>query len=431
MIIVDSATCRMRRGPGPVRKAWSSALLAVSLLLLSGPAALAADSLLTQDWTTEFADAFKNGEFNVGFRYRYEFVDSAIFDKNANASTLRTRLVWKSADFKNVFMTLNMDDVRPIVGRNFNDTRNGKTQYPVVADPKGTDLNLASLTWTGLENGTLVLGRQRIKRGNLRFVGNVGWRQNEVTYDALSFAYKGSEKFDVYYSYIDRVKRIFGPDDGIPAASFQSNSHLFDGSYEFNPAIKLFGYLYLLDFDNGLLFSNQTLGVRATGDFPFGDGPKLSYAAEFATQQDYGSNPVNYDANYYVLDATLAWETFGFRMGYEVLGADSSNAGSFQTPLATAHKFNGWADRFIVTPDAGLEDLYLEGNVQFLGGKWALIYHKFSANTGGADWGDELDFLATWKFRKHYSVLVKAAVYNADQWAWDTDKFWVMLNADF
>ena len=38
-----------------------------------------------------------------------------------------------------------------------------------------------------------------------------------------------------------------------------------------------------------------------------------------------------------------------FKLGYEELG---SNAGLYglQTPLATLHAFNGWADKFLVTP---------------------------------------------------------------------------------
>ena len=418
---------------GPTTTVWAKFAFALCLPFISNGMALAqseASSAATTDWATEFADAFKNGEFDLGFRYRYEYVDSGIFDRNANASTLRTRLVYKSGEFRNVFLTLNVDDVRPIVANNFNDTRNGKTQYPIVADPKGTDLNLASLTWNGLENGSLVLGRQRIIRANHRFVANVVWRQNEQTYDALSFSYKVSEKFDFFVSYVDRVKRIFGPNEGVPTSSFRSNSFLFDAGYEFSPLFKLFGYMYLLEFDNSAVFSSQTVGLRGTGAYEFGNGPTLDYQVEFAGQSDYKNNPDSYDANYYLLDAALKWERFGFRLGYEVLEGDGSN-GSFQTPLATLHKFNGWADRFLVTPVDGLEDLYIEGNAQFLKGKWALVYHWFSANNGGGDWGDELDFVASWKFKKHYSVLIKAALYKADQWAWDTDKFWVMLNADF
>ncbi|MBT8445043.1 MAG: alginate export family protein [Gammaproteobacteria bacterium] len=407
-------------------------------MLLSSPA------LAQSSWDDELASALTNGEFDLKFSYRYEFVDAdrPISDTNpskvrdANASTLRTRLVYKSGEFKNVFLTLNMDDLRPIVANDFDDTRNGKSQYAIVPDPKGTDLNLASLTWTGLENGTVVLGRQRIKRANVRFIGNVVWRQNEQTYDSISFGYKPVEKLDLFYAYVDRVKRVLGPNEngsGISAslATWQSNSHLLDGTYTFSPALKLFGYAYLLDFKNAADFSSSTIGLRATGAVEFGNGPTLGYQAEFARQGDYKDNPNSYDANYVLLDGALSWQTFGFRLMYEVLEGNGQPFTSFLTPLATLHKFNGWADRFLVTPADGLEDFAIEGNVKFLQGNWRLIYHKFTANKGGADYGDEIDFAASWQIGKRYTVLVKAAFYSADQFAFDTDKVWFQFTADF
>ena len=44
--------------------------------------------------------------------------------------------------------------------------------------------------------------------------------------------------------------------------------------------------------------------------------------------------------------------------GYELLGSDDGKV-AFNTPLATKHKFNGWADKFLGTPKEGLEDVYL------------------------------------------------------------------------
>ncbi len=427
------------RGPAFRRGLVSKRVCAVWMAALVGSPAFAQST-----WDTELADAFKNGDFSVRFRYRYEFVDTPRTPRDANASTLLTRLEYKSAEFKNVFLTLNMDDLRPIIASNFDDTRNGKSQYAVVPDPKGTDLNLASLTWTGLEGGSVVLGRQRIKRTNLRFIGNVAWRQNEQTYDSLSFGYRPNDKIDLFYAYVDRVKRVVGPDEvpspsGAASASWQSNSHLIDGAYTFSPALKLFGYIYLLDFKNAIGFSNSTIGIRATGTYPFDNGPRLGYQAEFATQGDYGDNPNNYDANYILLEGALSWEKFGFRLMYEVLEGDGPAGTSFLTPLATLHIFNGWADRFLVTPGAGLEDFAVEGNVQFLSGNWRLIYHTFSANTGGTDYGDELDFVASWRFGERYTALVKFALYSSDAascsaptlWTCDADKAWMQFTADF
>ncbi len=395
-----------------------------------------------QNVASGIASAFKDGEFDVNFRYRYEFVDRESrgpadpVTENANASTLRTRLVYTTGEYRNLFLTLNMDNISTVGSSDYNSTRNGKTQYPAVADPKGTDLNLASITFTGLEDGTVVLGRQRIIRENARFVGNVGWRQNEQTYDGLSIDYALTNRFQAFYTYVDRVKRPFGPNPGTPAAFFNSDSHLFDASYVFDPLFRLFGYAYLLDLENAADFSSQTLGLRLTGNRTLGGDVDFSYAAEYATQQDYKNNPNNYDEAYYLAEAGLNWAKFGVKLGYEILGGSGIDGESFQTPLATLHIFNGLGDQFGVTPASGLKDLYINGTVEGLGGKFSLVYHDFSAQTGGSDYGSEVDFIATWSFLKNYSLLAGFALFDADSNSplvlqSDINKVWLMLSAAF
>jgi hypothetical protein len=386
--------------------------------------------------STELANAFTNGSFNLNFRYRYEFVDQELnalgqpFQNDANASTLRTRLVYTSGSFMDTFLTLNMDNVTAIVADDYNSTRNGKTQYPVVADPKGTDLNLASLTYKGLEDGTVVLGRQRIIRENARFIGNVVWRQNEQTYDAASIDYAVTDKFQVFYAYVNKVKRVFGPEDGTPAADFDSSSSLLDLTYTLSPALRLVGYGYWLDLKNSDVFSSQTVGARLTGSV--GDKATFSYVAEYARQEDYKNNPNNYKENYYHLVAGVDWDRFGAKGGYEVLGGSGVLGESFQTPLATLYKFNGLADQFLVTPAGGLEDAYIEGSAKGWGGKYRVVYHDFSKETGSGDYGSEWDFIATWPFLDHYSVLAGFGLFDSkDGYSSDTDKVWLMFTADF
>ncbi len=385
---------------------------------------------------SEFANAFTSGSFNLHFRYRYEFVDRKLnlldepFEKDANASTLRTRLVYTSGEFKHAFLTLGMDDIRPIVVDGFNDTRNGKTQYPVVADPKGTDLNLASLTFTGLEDSTVVLGRQRIIRENARFVGNVVWRQNEQTYDSASIDYALSDKLNVFYGYVSRVKRIFGPEQGTPAADFDSSSSLLDVAYTYSPALRVVGYGYWLNLKNSALFSSQTVGLRLTGSV--GEKTEYSYTAEYARQEDYKNNPSSYKQSYYHLVAGADWSQFGVKGGYEVLGGSGKLGESFQTPLATLYKFNGLADMFVVTPAGGLQDAYVQATAKRWGGNFSLVYHNFSQQTGANDYGTEWDFIAKKPFLEHYSVLAGFGMFKSkDGYLSDTSKFWLMLTADF
>ncbi len=427
MMFRDKTQSRAGRAGAAMAAALVGALMAM-------PAAGA------MDIAEELTNTFKNGEFDVNFRYRYEFVDQ---DDNglrdANASTLRTRLVYKTAKWYDLDLTLNLDDVRTIVGSNFNDTRNGKSQYQTVADPKGANLNIAALTYTGLENTTFVLGRQRILRNNVRFIGNVGWRQNEQTYDGLSATYK-DDVFQASYAYIDRVNRIFGPEAGSPTDAFHSNSHLLDASYTLNEALSVAVYGYLLDFKNGASSSNQTFGVRFTGMPRINEDMAVTYTAEYATQDDYEDNTTNYDADYVLAELGLKWKQYAIKAGYELLEGNGLAGQSFQTPLATLHAHNGWADKFLSTPDAGLQDISLTASAKVSKGSVSVVLHDYEADTGGVDYGNEIDFVVKWPLAENISVLGKVALYNADNspgnpttanLGQDTTKAWVMLTAGF
>jgi len=146
---------------------------------------------------------------NVDFRYRYEGVDQEGIAETAAANTLRSRVTFNSGSVNNVSFKLEMDNVSALGGEQYNSTVNGRGEYPVVADPTGTDFNQAFVAY---KNGSFgaTAGRQRILLDDQRFVGGVGWRQNEQTYDGLSLAYSsGAVKGS--YSFINNVNRIFGP----------------------------------------------------------------------------------------------------------------------------------------------------------------------------------------------------------------------------
>ena len=85
-----------------------------------------------------------------------------------------------------------------------------------------------------------------------------------------------------------------------------------------------------------------------------------------------------------------------------------------------------------MTPDAGVNDLqaklgYARGQWQ-----WQAAFHDFSAETGGADYGTELDFSVSRNFGERYAVMLKTAIFNADEPPFvDTNKYWLMLTADY
>jgi hypothetical protein len=120
-----------------------------------------------------------------------------------------------------------------------------------------------------------------------------------------------------------------------------------------------------------------------------------------------------------------------FKLGYEVLEGDAAAGSAFRTPLATLHAFQGWADKFLTTPDDGIEDLYVGVTGKALGADLMLVFHDFSAETGSGDWGTEFDVSANWAIGKHYAVLLKGATYDSDDFSTDASKYWVMLTAAF
>jgi hypothetical protein len=375
----------------------------------------------------------KDGKFGYSFRYRLEGVEQDSFDEDALASTLRTRLNFKSGEKTGFGFFVEGDWVAEIGPDDFNaggGNTPDRTQYPVVADPDGLDLNQAYIQWR-TDGGTLFRGgRERIIFDNARFVGNVGWRQNEQTYDAVYFQHK-SGGFDWQAAWVGQVNRIFGQD--VDAGQHENNTWLLNGSKDWKGWGKLVAYLYDIDNKDAAAFSTSTYGLRYTNKYA-GEKISLGYGAEYAHQSDAHNNPVNYSASYYRFDLSLINEVVTPYLGYEVLGGDAQTAGSaFRTSLATLHAFNGWADKFLTTPDAGLKDLFLGAKGKVAGWNWNMVYHDFEAEDGGQSFGKEFDASIGTSFAEHYGILFKAAFFDGKAGTAydDTSKYWIQLTAGF
>jgi hypothetical protein len=402
-------------------------LVAASAILVSSP------SIAQDEENQSFAGAITSGEASLGLRYRYEHVDQDGFAENANASTLRIRLNYKTGKWMNWSGFTEFDYVGELLVNDFNSLGGSspdRDQYPVVADPKGSDLNQLYLDYDWSETGKGRFGRQRIILDNQRFVGGVGWRQNEQTYDAVSARFKGFSRTDFFYSYVATVRRIFG--DNVAVGRQDNETHLLNLKVNLSDDWNVTPYYYLIDNKDVAAFSTSTFGARLTGGFAVGEG-KINLVAEAATQSDTANNPVSYDAEYFNVSATWVLKN-GLSLGlaWESLGGDQNVAGaSFRTPLATLHAFQGWADKFLGTPDAGIDDLF--ATVKYTAAKWNFtgVYHDFSAQSGSANWGKEFDVSAGTKLGDRYGVLFKAAFYDADQHATDTTKYWIMLTASY
>ena len=408
----------------------SGAILGVGFI---GPA-LAEDSL---------EDALKNGEVLLDMRYRYEFVDDDMFTEDAKASTLRTRLGYKTGNYHDFFVLGEFQDVTIIGSDRYNSTANGKIQFPIVADPDETEVNQAYLGYTGVKGTSFLLGRQRINLDNQRFVGSVAWRQLEQTFDAFTAGGNFHEKWNFFYGHLNNANRVNGEHNPNPAlADVGLDSDLGNLSYEFSFGT-LIGYGYFFEFTDSptaALASQQTIGIRFTGKHSFSDDYTLLYTGEYADQSDYQDGSSIIDAGYQLVELGLQAKKITYKIGWELLEGDGVYG--FQTPFATLHAHNGWADKFLVTPREGLEDLYFSVGAKVAGIRLLGIYHDFSSDFGGIDYGTELDLLATRKFKEMYTVGIKFASYDGENAATipippltgtdlDTEKIWLWLQLKF
>lgn len=366
-----------------------------------------------------FQSALTNGESTLNIRYRYEQVEQSNNANIAHASTIRTRLGYKTGSINDFSGYLEMEDIHAIGADQYNSTNNGKTSLPTVVDPKGAELNQSYIKYK-VGQSWARLGRQRIILDNARFIGNVGFRQNEQTYDALMIQHNG-EITKYSYAYLGQVHTPKGTD-------VDMGSHLLNFAIKKLPIGKLSGYAYLLDFTNTPTSSTNTLGLSLKGKLE--NAIDLTYHLEYAKQRGYANNPTNIPFNYILAEFGVDVSMAKISIGYELLEGDGTT--SFQTPLATGHKFNGWADLFLKTPNTGLEDIYFKATANIGKIKALAMYHEFSADTGGLKYGDEIDLVLKKKFGKIYYGELKYANFSADNnFSADVEKLWLSAGLKF
>lgn len=390
--------------------------------LLLGAAVSSIALGMSQANADPLAEALTSGKVSGDIRIRYESVEQDNAPDDASALTMRSRIGYTTGTVSGLSAKAEFEDVRVIGG--MDDYTVGPTgfnvgEYSVIADPEVTELDQGYLQYKG-DMFTVKVGRQVITYDNHRFVGDVGWRQDRQSFDGVAINVTPSEALSLSYNFIDERERIFAE-----AADVDSTDHLLNASYKL-PLGKVSGYVYMLEDDNTEA-TLDTYGVRFAGS-----KDSFSYAAEFATQTADSGGP-EADADYLLAELGYNFDVVTVKGTYEVLGSDEGGYG-FSTPLATLHKFNGWADVFLGTPAVGLQDFALSVSGKVGGGSWSVIYHDFSADesTGGVDdLGDELDLVYSRKFGKIYNTGIKGAFYSAGDTGTDTDKIWLWVGASF
>ena len=310
---------------------------------------------------------------------------------------------------------------------------NSNPTYDVIKDPQQARITQAYLDYKF--NKTLIRGgRQTVNLDNQRFIGSVDWRQMPQTFDAVAVVDNTIENLSLLGAFVYGVNGVKSERLGIQGdnEAYDTSSVLLHASY------KVMNELTVTAYDYMLASISDTYGAALTGKVDAG-AAKLDYRAEYAKQGDATlerraevGGVAHYeldgkpkaDAQYYNLDVGANVSGILAGLNYEYLSGSTGSDGktAFQTPLATLHAFNGWADVFLGgTPVGGLIDKNVRlGYEDKTYGKILAVYHKFDADkdmTTGAvtskDLGSEFDVSYGNKIPgvKNLSGLIKGAMY--------------------
>jgi len=378
--------------------------------------------------TTTFDQIISESSLSADFRYRYEFIDQESKPENARASTLRSRLRFNTGEYDGFSALIEGANVLAIGSERYNSTANGLVEYPVVADPEGSVLNQVYVNYAR-ENSFIRVGRQIITHGDQRFVGAVGWRQNDQVFDATRVVYKPMDNLKIDYAFVNRVHRIFGPDDGANPAELEGNNHLLNINTQLSDEFILNAYLYDLDFSsqaNYIPAKVENLSSRTVGvDAQYGFG-QLTARVRYAQQRSAGASRLDYRTHYYAAGLKYKIDTLEVGASYEVFGSD--NGVGFATPLATNAIHNGWALAFPVTPGVGLIDANMTASYRTNWGILLMGYHDFSSEVGHDSFGSEVDLGVIFPIKKSWDLSVKVADFQSSSSMPDTQILWLTTN---
>lgn len=353
-------------------------------------------------------EAIYSGKTFLDLRLRGEWADYDNATKEAHAETLRTVLGYKTGDYHGVTAFLEFENVSNMGHQDYNTTVNGNVAFGNIVDPEVSQVNQVFLEGYGFK-----VGRQKIVFDNARFVGDVGWRQNDQTFDAISYSNNTLVKdLSVSLDYVSKINPITGVVRPVRAP-------MANVKYSAFPAAKVAAFYYAVNEQRTPAASWQHVGARVDGVIQ-----NFLYEVSFADQSDY-EDGTTVDASYSDIQLGYKFGPVTVKVQQEVLES------GFKTPLATLHAFNGWADRFLNTPANGLEDLNVKVLAKFADYSVVLAAHDFQAEATGDKYGQEVDFSVSKPLTSKLTVMLKASDFNADGqtagFTNDTTKAWLQF----
>ena len=427
-----------------------------------------------------FMDSVKEGKNLTSFRLRYENVSQdgnapvitpAQPIKDADALTLRSLIGWQTAPYHNFSLgaqlidvsklSNNFNDSTPLLGPlNANSNQPNKLAYAKVVDPDYTGVNQLFVDWTGIKNTKFRLGRQNINLDNVRFIGDIGFRQVMQVFDGVSVLNKSIPDTELYLAHFEGLRQINTKMRSSGALEVANIRYRISGT-EF-----LVGYGYLssfadLGFGNAWFGAaslnnpgklninadqgNKTFGLRLDGIHAFNPNFRALYTAEYAKQTDYSGGDSRINADYYKIGGGLGFDNLNIRIDQELLGSNDGKY-AFQTPFGTNHLFQGWVDKFLATPKEGIRDTFVTATYRYDDFTFFADYHVFNSDkdffkvTGGKGdkYGTEWNVAATYNYNKNMMTKIEYGKYSeSDQYQAaaaasptsvrirDTDKLWL------
>lgn len=395
----------------------------ITLLLLITFISGATSQSLAQEETSALSDFFEQERIIISGRYRYQFSDQSGLPKDAHESSLRTRFGYQSPKFYGLRFRLEGQDVSRIGNDNYNDGFNGKEGYPTIFDPSDTELFQSWLEVSSIPRHHIKGGRFTLELDNSRFIGLEDWRQLGQSFDGITVTNEMQHHVRMLFGWIGGVRRVFEDEPALRESS--SNIHLFNIHYYGMKEIQWTGYGYWIGLNDREDLSSATFGIRAHDGYTLTEDLGLFTDNEIAHQQDYQDNPQDYNALYWRISGGVRYADFKFYGSHESLGSDDGQA-AVTTPLASRHNWNGFADKFLITPYTGLEDssvgiiytLPESENIELLA-----AYHHYRSNEDNINFGNEYNFRLRLPLSENFTISAKYAYYDAHDFDSDTHLF--------
>lgn len=348
-------------------------------------------------------------------------------DTHGRATSLLLRFRMKS-EWSETFSTLAEIDHVTTGWRDEHSDGARLNDMPLIPDVPGTEVNQAALG-LAFSQAEVLLGRQRIDLDNQRFVGSNGYWQNDQTFDALSASYELFSASRLSYAYIANANRIFGDDaDGQPSSGagysgendsqasgflgdHEHHSHLINAHFNEWDFSDLGFYYYHIDNRDAAPDSNRSLGLRYSFERRIAG---LQWRSEIEgtlqKRMQIKKAPTN---TYSRIELALALRSLEMALQQERLGA--SRGVGFVTPLASAHDFQGWADKAFAIDSVGMVDRVVKASWRKFPLKIDVRYHFFESAADNIDWGREFDLDLILKIDRRNRVQLRYANYQSAQ----------------